>query len=426
MSCPSGPAGGANPSTSNGKATNIMQHGNSEVVGGVDTHLEVHVAAVVDNIGRILATESFPTTPAGYRQLLSWLRCHGSVTRVGVEGTGAYGAGLCRHLTAEGVDVVEVNRPDRQRRRRRGKSDTVDAEAAARAALNGEATTVPKAGNGEVEGLRALRIARKSAIKARTQATLQIRDLVLTAPEDLRTRLEPLPAAKRVQICAKFRPGDTAGPEQAIKLALRHLARRYEALTIEISDLDGVIEATCVRINPALLGAKGVGPEVAATLLVTAGDNPERMHSEAAFAALCGAAPIEASSGRITRHRLSRGGNRQGNNALWRIAMVRMATDPRTKEYVAKRTADGKTKKEIIRCLQRYIAREIHRLLVNDQAVITGENLRAQRKQHALRIDDAAHALNTWPIAISRLERSLTHNTELATRYQHWLDQQAA
>ncbi len=404
----------------------MMQHHNGEVVGGVDTHLEAHVAAVVDHIGQILATKSFPATRTGYQQLLDWLRGHGQLVRIGVEGTGSYGAGLTRHLLGEGIHVVEVNRPDRQRRRRRGKSDTVDAEAAARAALNGDAVAIPKAGDGEVEGLRALRIARKSAIKARTQATLQIRDLILTAPDELRTRLETLPAAGRAQVCARFRAGDPSDASHAIKLALRLLARRYQALTVEINELDQVIASSCARINPALLGARGVGPEVAATLLVVAGDNPERMRSEAAFAALCGAAPIEASSGRITRHRLNRGGNRQGNNALWRIVLVRMATDPRTKAYVAQRTADGKTKKEIIRCLQRYVAREICALLTKDQAVINGSDLRHQRHQTGLPLADAAKALNSWPIALSRLERGTNHDTDLANRYHQWLQQQQA
>ena len=402
-----------------------MHDNGSEVVGGVDTHLDVHVAAVVDEIGRILDTASFPATTHGYRQLLGWMRRHGCLVRVGVEGTGAYGAGLTRFLATYGVEVVEVNRPDRQLRRRRGKSDTVDAEAAARAALNGDAAAVPKSGDGHVEGLRGLRIARRSAVKARTQATLQIRDLIVTAPDELRARLEPLPAGQRAKVCARFRPGHPTDSGQATKLALRHLARRYEALSGEIAELDEVIAQLCAEINPALLGAKGVGPEVAATLLVVAGDNPDRMHSEAAFAALCGAAPIEASSGRITRHRLSRGGNRQGNNALWRIVMVRMASCDRTRAYVAKRTAEGKSKREIIRCLQRFVAREIHQLLTNSHASIAGADLR-QRRQHAnLTLADAATALHSWPIAISRLERGLTHNTDLATRYQAWLQQAA-
>ena len=399
----------------------MMHRKPGEIVGGVDTHLEVHVAAVVNHIGQILATESFPTTPAGYRQLCAWMRRHGELRQVGVEGTGAYGAGLSRLLVSEGVEVIEINRPDRQRRRRRGKSDTTDAEAAARAVLSGDATVTPKTGDGQVEGLRALRIARRSAVKARTQTALQIRDLTLTAPVALRSRLEPLDAAARAERSARFRCGDPTDPVQATKRALRILGRRYQQLSAEITELDTLIADLCAQINPALLGAKGVGPEVAATLLVIAGDNPERLRSDAALAALCGASPIEASSGRVVRHRLNRGGNREGNNALWRIVLVRMATCPRTKAYVEKRTAQGRTKKEIIRCLLRYVAREIHSLLVNDHAVITGTDLRRRRQDAQLTLDDAAGALHSWPIAISRLERGLTFDTDLAARYNAWL-----
>ena len=324
------------------------------------------------------------------------------------------------------MEVVEVNRPDRQRRRLRGKSDTVDAESAARAALNSEATAVPKTGDGLVEGLRALRVARRSAIKARTQAALQIRDLILTAPCSLRETLEPLSASERALACSRMRPNNSNNVAQIVKTALRSLGKRYLALTAEIDTLDPQIARLCADINPALLGAHGVGPEVAATLLVTAGDNPHRLHSEAAFASLCGVSPIEASSGQITRHRLNRGGNRQANNALWRIALVRMSTDPRTKAYVKKRTSQGKTKKEIIRCLQRHIAREMHRLIVQPSTVIKGLELRKQRQQANLSLAQAAAHLDTWPIAISRLERELTHDTQLATRYNNWLQQHAA
>lgn len=393
-----------------------------EIVGGVDTHLDVHVAAVINHIGQILATRSFPTTRAGYRHLLAWMRRFGVLRQVGVEGTGAYGAGLTRFLTAQGVEVVEINRPDRQRRRRRGKSDTTDAESAARAVLSGDAAVVPKAGTGPVEGLRALRIARRSALKARTQTALQIRDLILTAPDSLRAQLDALPAPERAEQCARFRCGDPADPVQAIKRALRILGRRYGQLSDQIAELDEVIAELCAQINPALLGAKGVGPGVAATLLVVAGDNPERLRSDAALAALCGASPIEASSGRIVRHRLNRGGNREGNNALWRIVLVRMATCPRTKAYVERRTAEGRSKKEIIRCLQRYVAREIHALLVKDHVVITGAELRAERARKNQSLAQAAEALDTWPIKLSRLERGLDHDTEMAGRYRAWLE----
>jgi transposase len=398
-----------------------MHDHSREVTGGVDTHGEVHVAAVIDVTGRILATSSFPATFAGYRRLLGWLGRHGRVARVGVEGTGSYGAGLARYLTGEGVAVVEVNRPDRQRRRRRGKSDTVDAEAAARAALNGDADGTPKAGGGPVESVRVLRLARRSAIKARTQAANQIRDLIVTAPDQLRSRLRNLDTDQRVALCARFRTGDPTDPGEATKLALRTLARRHLELSAEIDELDAQLARLCAAINPALLAAHGIGPEVAATLLVTAGDNPHRMGAEAAFAALCGASPVEASSGKVTRHRLNSGGDRQANNALWRIVLVRMSSDPRTKAYVARRTLEGKSKKEIIRCLKRHVAREVFRLLTNPTSVPAGADLRTERLAASLTLAIAAEALGTWPIRLSELERGLAHDAELARRYQLWL-----
>lgn len=397
-----------------------------EVTGGVDTHGEVHVAAAVDDAGRILGTASFPASLAGYRGLLRWLRRHGRVARVGVEGTGAYGAGLARYLTAEGVTVIEVDRPDRQRRRRRGKSDTVDAEGAARAALNGDATGIPKAGSGPVESVRVLRLARRSALKARTQAANQIRDLIVTAPDQLRSRLRALDTDRRVAVCVRFRTGEVADPVEATKAALRSLARRHVELTAELDSLDTQIADLCAAINPALLGAHGVGAEVAATLLVSAGDNPRRMGSEAAFAALCGASPVEASSGKVTRHRLNRGGDRQANNALWRIVLVRMATDQPTKDYVLRRTVEGKSTKEIIRCLKRHVAREVFHLLTNPPAVPVGSELRSARLDLGLTLAVVANALGTWPIRISELERGLTHDAELARRYDRWLRPQRA
>ena len=262
--------------------------------------------------------------------MASW----GQLARVGVEGTGSYGAGLARHLAAAGVAVVEVNRPNRQTRRRRGKSAVTDAEAAARAALSGDATARPKAGDGPVEAIRTLRVARRSAIKARTQAINQIHDLIVTAPDALKDQLGGLRTGALIDACARLRPNPTDHQvTAAAKQALRALARRHRALSAEINELDAELLALCAEANPALLAAPGVGPEVAATLLVTAGDNPQRMATNASFAALCGASPIEASSGQHIRHRLNRGGDRQANNALWRIAMVRLRYDERTIAY---------------------------------------------------------------------------------------------
>lgn len=396
----------------------------TEVFGGVDTHKRTHVAAAVDAAGRLLGTAAFTADRRGYGQLLGWLGSLGVLARVGVEGTGSYGAGLARHLAGEGIAVVEVNRPDRQTRRHRGKTDTVDAEVAARAALSGEATAVPKSGDGPVEAIRALSVARRSAVKARTQAGNQLHALAVTAPERLAHKLRGLRTGEIAEACIAMRP-DTA-PDQvtaATKTALRSLARRHRALTAEIDDLDADLLRLAEQANPALLGACGVGAEVAAALLVAAGDNPQRMRTEASFAALCGASPIEASSGTVTRHRLNRGGDRHANNALWRIAMVRLSFDERTIAYAQRRRAQGKTRRETIRCLKRHIAREIYRLLTDPPAVPHGPDLRQQRNRRGLTINDTASALDAAPSRIAALERGAYHNSNLANRYQQHLAQ---
>jgi len=396
------------------------------VIGGVDTHKDVHVAALIDHQGRILATADFSTRVSGYRDLLGWMRSFGELAMVGIEGTGTYGAGLARHLSAAGVPVLEVNRPNRQARRRRGKSDTVDAEAAARSALNGEASGAPKSADGAAEALRALRVARRSALKARTQASNQIRDLIVNAPEDLRSTLTLSDTKRQLATCAGMRPGAISDPASATKRALRLLARRHRALTAEIGELDQAIAAICADANPGLLSAAGVGPDVASALLVAAGDNPERMRTESSFAALCGASPVEASSGKITRHRLNRGGNREANNALWRIAMSRLLHDEATQLYAARRRAEGKSTKEILRCLKRYIAREVFRLLTNPPSVPDGAHLRARRVAASVTLAVVATNLDTTPMQISRLERGVLHNAELARNYELWLDAEAS
>lgn len=330
------------------------------VTGGVDTHRDLHVAAVVDCAGRVRGTAEFPSTMTGHRQLLRWLRRHGDIAAVGVEGTGAWGAGLARFLSAEGVTVIEVDRPNRQRRRRHGKSDPVDAEAAARAALNGDATGTPKARTGQVEAIRALRVARRSAIKARTQAANQLHSLVVTAPDELRGQLRTLTLKELAATAARFRPGPPTTALNATKLAMVEIARRWHALGDEVARLDTHLDALVADAVPQLLSRHGVGTDTAGALLVAAGDNPERLRTEASFAALCGASPQDASSGLQRRHRLNRGGDRCANQALWRITLVRMSSCPRTRAYVTRRTTEGRTKKEIIRCLKRYIARELY------------------------------------------------------------------
>jgi transposase len=340
-----------------------------EVILGVDTHLDVHTAVAVDYLGRRLGEASVPTTAKGYERLIRWAEDLGPVRCAGVEGTSSYGAGLARHLRARGIEVLEVERPEHRRRgsrRNLKKSDPSDAERAARAVLAGEASGVPKSGEGRVEMIRALRAARRSAIKARTQAANQLQSLRVTAPEELRHRLRRLTTKELVSVAARFRLGD--GPRDvptATKFALRSVARRYETLSEEIAELEAHLERLVAQAAPELVSLPGIGTDNAATLLIVAGDNPQRLKSEASFANLCGVAPIEASSGKVVRHRLNRRGNREANRALYMVCLSRMRRDLRTQEYVARRTAEGKSKPEIIRCLKRYVAREVYRVLIS-------------------------------------------------------------
>lgn len=334
------------------------------VVGGVDTHKDAHVAAVIDTVGRLLGTRSFPTTATGYAALLRWMNSFGVPLRIGVEGTSSYGAGLTRALREAGMAVVEVNRPNRQLRRQRGKSDPIDAEAAARAALAQDAPRIPKAQNGNVEILRLLRLQRRSAMHARTQAGNQLHAVVASAPETIRVQLRELSLVQLVATLQRQRSRKTEPAlEATTRAVLQGLARRWGQLDAEIASLTAQLEPLVRECAPELLHRPGVGPEVAAALLVAAGDNPERLRNERSFAALCGVSPVDASSGRQRRHRLNRGGNRDANRALWVIAFVRWRMDPTTKAYAARRMAEGRTKLEVMRCLKRYIAREIFSLL---------------------------------------------------------------
>ena len=333
----------------------------------MDTHKDTNTAAVIDTAGRTLGVAQFPTTPPGYGSLLAWLRSFGTVALVGIEGTGAYGAGLASYLHLAGVAMVEIDRPERKTRRWQGKSDPIDAEAAARAALTGRRTGTPKLRNGQVEALRVLRVARRGAVNNRADAQRQIKTLIVTAPDSLRSQLRELSDRRLIQVCATRRPDRAAAADPAVAtvITLRSLARRHQQLTDEIDELDSLIAPLVEAINPRLYALLGVGPDVAGQLLVTAGQNPERLHSEAAFAMLCGAAPLPASSGRTHRHRLNRGGDRQANAALYRIVLSRLRWDPRTQAYAERRTTEGLSKKEIMRCLKRYIAREIYTALTS-------------------------------------------------------------
>jgi transposase len=364
-----------------------------EITGGVDTHLEFHVAAARDGLGRVLGTTRFPATQAGYADLLAWLRAFGPVAVVGVEGTGAYGAGLTTHLTSQGIKVVEVNRPNRQKRRLRGKSDPQDAINAAAAVQAGDATATPKLRTGPIESVRVLRVVRDQLITARTATINTLKALITTAPAVLRETLHGLTVPALVRHCTTLpaldlpapRPGSktrahttttlteqllasTTGAEHTVHLALNELARTISYYNTRIRDLDTTLDALVHRIAPRTTALHGLGTDTTGQLLITAGNNPDRIHSEAAFACLIGTAPQDASSGKHQHHRLSRAGDRHANAALYRITITRLANHQPTRTYMHQRHRPGTktTKKHIIRCLKRYITREIYPHLIAD------------------------------------------------------------
>src|SRR5215207_8372721 len=366
------------------------------VIGGVDAHADTHEAAALDQRGALLGTERFATTFTGYGNLLDWLRAFGAIELVAIESTGSYAAGLTRYLREHGVAVVEVNQPHAHTRRRRGKSDPIDAEMAARLALAGKATTVPKQTDGIVESIRLLRVARSSAVKARSATMVQLSELIVTAPQQLREQLSQRRTIRgKAALCRRLRPNpiELDRPTQAAKLALRSLARRIDALDAEIADFDVQLEQLVRAAAPRTTQLLGISTGHAGQLLVTAGQNIERLRGEAAFASLCGASPIPASSGKTTRHRLNYGGDRDANRALHMIAVCRLRYCERTRAYAQRRTAEGKTKPEIIRCLKRYIARETYHTLTAD---LTSPR-RQQRPSHVTTIICGA-----GPIGITR------------------------
>jgi transposase len=346
-----------------------MNQEDRRVIGGVDSHANTHHAAALDERGRLLGSKSFAVSVAGYRELLAWLASFGLIERVGVESTGSYAAGLTRHLLAEGVRVLEVNQPHPHTRRRRGKTDAIDAELAARHALSLTSTVTPKQTSGIVESIRQLRVARDSAVKSRTAAIVQLGDLVRTAPSELRERLAIRSTLKgKAALCRQLRP-DTdrlSEPANAAKLALRSLAGRIALLDDEIAQLDRQLTPLVATAAPRTTALLGISTGHAGQLLITAGQNIDRFHSEAAFAALCGASPIPIASGKRGRHRLNPGGDRQANRALHMIAVCRLRHCPETRAYARRRSNEGKTKKEIIRCLKRYIARQTYATLRDD------------------------------------------------------------
>lgn len=342
------------------------------IIAGVDSHAETHHVVVLDPHGHRIADHQFPATSGGYHALLIWLAAFGRIDLIGIESTGTYAAALTRFLTAHQVPVVEVNTPHAHTRARVGKDDALDAEAAARKALSGEATAAPKDSTGAVEAIRTLKIARDSAVKARSSALVQLRDVLVTAPSELRESMKSKTLRGKASECARLRPDRTRvhEPLHAAKTALRTLARRIVFLDEEVDALDAELEHLVAAIAPTLIAQPGIGTLHAAQFLITAGQNIDRLHSEAAFARLCGVAPIPVSSGKTHRMRLHRGGDRQANRALYLICVCRMRHDQRTRDYIARRLSEGLSKKDAMRCVKRYIAREVFHALRTDLAAL--------------------------------------------------------
>lgn len=390
------------------------------VVAGVDTHTDTHhVAVVAADTGVRLGDLEVAATPAGYQRLLEYVTSFGTIALIGIEGTNSYGAGLARFLTTAKVAIREVIRPKRAQRRR-GKSDPIDAYAAAQQALaEPDSLPVAKTSNGPVEQVRVLMAVRLSAMKARVAAHRQITSLLVTAPQALRARFTTLDGDHLIEALAATRPRPAIDSvTAATSQALRRLARRHQDLTEEITEIDAELRTLTTQAAPAMLASKGFGVITTATLLITAGDNPDRLRTEASFAALCGAAPIPASSGRTTRHRLNRGGDRQSNWALHQIALVRLSTQT----YATKLQATGKTKKDVLRCLKRAIAREAWHLLIHPGPAPRIDDLRPLRHQRGLTLTQAAQHLKTVPARISELERGTRLNIPLANAYREYLN----
>lgn len=389
------------------------------LVAGIDTHKFTHHVAVVDHLGRGVADRQFDTTEVGHAELVRFLQAHGPVDRVGVEGTGSYGAGIARILTAAGFVVLEVVRQNRQARRLHGKSDPIDARQAAMSVLAGTGSTVPKSGDGQVESLRILMSERRSAIKAKTQAINQIQALLVTSAEPVRTAYRSLSGDKLIDTLTRSRPGASGlDPAHVARVSLKRLAIRHSAMSAEIAAIDEQLEALVRSVNPRLLSLNGVGVVTAAVLLSAAGDNPERLASKGAFAALAGVAPIPASSGQRVRHRLSRGGNRYANNALHRIVLLRMRhREPRTMVYFARRRSEGLTDRDIMRCLKRHIANEVYAALMDPVVQdLPGRHLRATRQQLGTPITVLAATLDVPYQRLRRLEIGTRTDPELEQR----------
>ena len=398
-----------------------MEH--PRIYAGVDTHSDTHTLALIDEYGRPLATQTFTADPTGYERLAAMIGDPDACLGIGVEGTNSYGAALTRRLVEAGYNVYEVLRPKRAVRRRDGKSDPVDALAA------GDGTSVPKSADGWVEALRALNAERAQLVTAMTALSNSATGLLTTAPEHIRERYRGLRTPIRMRRLAVCRPSGNM-VEQGMLVALKAAGKAWKALKEQADLLERSMRLILEEHARPLLDIYCASTVTAATLAIVAGDNPERIRSEAAFAKLCGACPIPASSGKTNRHRLNKGGNRQGNSALHHIAIVRMRYHQPTRDYVDRKTGEGKGKMEIIRCLKRFIAREAYRALVsirrgrtplNKPPAERGRRLRELRVAHGITQQQIGDALGVHSSRISEIERGTRNLPELERRAALWI-----
>lgn len=394
------------------------------VFAGVDTHKEIHALCLLDGLGRKSFEGTFEASESGYAALAEAIGDPSRCAAVGVEGTGSYGAGLTAYLLERGYDVREVLRPKKEKRRRgSSKNDFLDAERAARDAASGKAQALPKAQDGWVMALRSLSAAKRLATKTSTAAANAAKCLLVTAPEGIRAKYRGMGTAEMMASLSRKRSADDPA-ENALYASLRALAIMWKASDEQAKTTTQSMKALLDEHAPALMEVYGCGTMAAAALAVSAGGNPERMKSKDSFASLCGVSPVEASSGKVVRHRVNLGGDRQANCALYRIVIVRMRHDDRTKAYVEKKTAEGKSKKEIVRCLKRYVANEVYHALMNPgrAAGNRGHDLGEIRKFLNLTQADVASVLEVPPSRISRIERGESKNLELEGRYRSLLE----
>lgn len=384
------------------------------VYAGIDTHADTHHVAVIDELGRKLGDDEFTTTSTGYQQILAFLLTFGTLVRVGIEGTASYGAGITAYLRSQHVTVKEVIRPSRQTRRN-GKSDPIDAYAAARSVAADEDLPIPKLLGGDIDAIRVILKTRRTAVKARTAAIVQIKNFLITADASTRETYTPLSNDTLITTLATVEPAPADLPLRG----LRRLARRVQYLDAEITAADTELEDLTTSAAPALRHAPAIGAISAAQLLVTAGENPERITSKAAFAALCGVSPIPASSGKTQRHRLNRGGDRQANSALHQIVLVRMSNEKRTQDYINRRR--DKSTREVMRCLKRHVANEVYTHLTRPVPVPQIDDLRPLRKQKRLTLEVVAQHFGVWPAKISTLERGKRRDDDFAETYREFL-----